>query len=92
MSERERENRLLQVVITHPCITPDFYNLNDHMGDFFISTMQMPQRDARTPLSFSRRKFKTFLFAARKRLRRKGENLASELFLNKTLSTIISFC
>ena len=34
-SERERENRLLQVVITHPCITPDSNNLTDHIRHFY---------------------------------------------------------
>ena len=37
-------------------------------------------------ITFSSRKFKTFLFAARKRLRREGESLASELFLNENLT------
>ena len=61
--------------------------------------MQMPPRDidsafrvargsrANTVVNtFSSRKFKTFLFAARKRLRREGESLASELFLNENLT------
>ena len=77
-SERERENRLLQVVISHPSLDPDCNQLKDHIVGFLSNTMGMTGREIDTSMSvickgrphsvmitFSSRLFKTFLFAAR---------------------------
>ena len=80
-SERERENRLLQVVITHPDIDNNCTQLTEHIREFFSSTMPMISREIDTGMAvirrgrdhtvmdtFSARRFKTFLFAARKKI------------------------
>ena len=97
-SERERENRLLQVVITHPDIDNNCTQLTEHIREFFSSTMPMISREIDTGMAvirrgrdhtvmdtFSARRFKTFLFAARKK-RRDNEAQESELFVNENLT------
>ena len=97
--ERERENRLLQVVISHPSIDPNCNQLKDHIVGFLSNTMGMTVREIDNSMSiirkgrshsvmitFSSRLFKTFLFAARKRLRGENSDQNSTLFLNENLT------
>ena len=101
-SERERENRLLQVVITHPDIDNNCTQLTEHIREFFSSTMRMISReidagmavirrgrDHTVMVKFSAMRFKTFLFAARKKLRRDNEAQESKLFVNENLTQYI---
>ena len=98
-SEREREKRLLQVVISHPSIDPDCNQLKDHIVGFLGNTMGMTGREIDTSMSvirkgrphsvmitFSSRLFKAFLFAARKRLRGENSDQISTLFINESLT------
>ena len=98
-SEHERENRLQQVIITHPRIDSDSNRLAEHVRDFLSTTMRMTGREidanmrvskrkrAHTVLvTFSSRLFKTFLFAARKKLRLDNDEQAAELFINENLT------
>ena len=98
-SEIEREKRLLQAVITHPNIDTEVVSLTDHMNCFFSDTMQMTSREIVTAftvskwkhkhtvlVNFSRKQFKTFLYAARKRLRQGDEQLSTGLYVNDNLT------
>ena len=98
-SERERGNRLLQVVISHPSIDPDCNQLKDHIVGFLSNTIGMTDREIDTSMSviskgrphsviitFSSRLFKTFLFAARKKLRGENGDQISTLFINENLT------
>ena len=81
-SEEERENRILQIAITHPDIDQTRPDLLSHTKHFLEHKLGMPPREIdsnlnvqKTPrpntvlLKFSDKRFKIFLFSARKKLR-----------------------
>ena len=108
-SENERRNRLLHVTLTHPSIDPEHTDLKLHVREFLTTTLQMASREIdanmiaqKTPrpntiqLKLSDRRFKNFLFAARKKLRNLGSSTHGtpgattendELYINENLTT-----
>ena len=98
-SEDERKKRTLQVSVTHPSIDQNASDLENRLECFFQDVMKMPLRemDANTKVqktgrantvlvTFSAKRFKIFLFKARRRLRDENENLTENLYLNDNLT------
>ena len=86
-SEDERHKRSLEVKLTHPDINNDDGDLKSLVTEFLSTKMEMEAReidmnlrvrkiprDNTVLLAFSDRRFKQFIFAARKRLRQSPEN------------------
>ena len=99
-SEDERKNRLLQLTLTHPDIDNSHDSLNDHIKDFLCRTMKMNQREIdanlyaqKSPrlntvlIKFSDRRFKIFLYSARKRLRNGEGDSLRNLYINEYLTS-----
>ena len=97
-SEDERKNRLLQLTLTHPSIEHSHDSLNDHIKDFLCRTMKMNPREIDTNLyaqksprlntvliNFSDKKFKMFLYSARKKLQNGEGDLLRKLYINEYL-------
>ena len=99
-SEQQRLHKLLQVTLTDPKIDKDKEDLESHITEFLQEEMKMERREVDSNMvvtkgkrdntvivKLSDRKFKVFLFAAMKRLRRdSGENLVTT-YLNENLSS-----
>ena len=98
-SEQEREKRICELTITHPSFSK--FTSNDFMGqlkNFFDKDLRMENReiDANMTgrkikentvlLQFSDRRFKGFLFSARKRLRNAQNSICKDLFINENLT------
>ena len=99
-SEDERKERLLFINFTHPNINNNHENLNQHVSEFLTHYLLMEPREidsnlyvSRSPrantvsLRFSDRKFKLFLFSARKRLRIDNPRKTENLFINDHLTS-----
>ena len=101
-SEEERKNRILQVTIKHPSINTENRDFENQLAGIFSNVLGMESHEVDTSLiaqrsnhpnclmiKFSLKRFKNFLFAARKRARAdptKAENLR-ELFINEYLTS-----
>ena len=99
-SEDDRKKKLLQVTITHNSFETDSNISPESVKTFFCEKMKMPPREIDQNFSimkskrkntvivqFSDRRFKIFLFQARKKLRSTSENDVSDLFLNDNLTS-----
>ena len=98
-SEDDRKSRLLQATITHPNLDLSNQDLTMHVKQFLQNRLNMPPREVdanlhvqKTPrpnsvlLKFSDRKFKNFLYSARKRMRNSESNL-NDLYINEHLTS-----
>ena len=101
-SEEERHNRSLEVTLTHPDIngnTPAA-ELNTHVTSFLTEHMGMEIRerdpnftikkgfrDNTVHIKFSDKRYKKFLFAARKRLRQNHPANCENLYVNEILTS-----
>ena len=99
-SEDERKNRLLHVTITHPQLEPNNPNLIDHTKQFLNNVLKMEPRtiDANMQVNkcsrnntiiiiLSHRRYKAFLYSARKNLRQENVNSNQDLFVNDNLTS-----
>ena len=99
-SEDERHKRSLEVKLTHPDINNDDGDLKSLVTEFFSTKMDMEAReidinlrvrkiprDNTVLLTFSDRRYKQFIFAARKRLRQSPENDINGLFISDNLTS-----
>ena len=99
-SEDERRRRLLEVSITHPLIDVSTPDLSSHMKQFLSSRMQMEHREIDSQftvkklprnntvlVTFSDKKFKRFIFAAKKRLRLENVEICNNLYINENLTS-----
>ena len=99
-SEEERRKRQLEVVITHPDIDSTEENLEPVVKNFLSNHMEMEAReidgsmrirklprDHAVLLSLSDRRFKTFLFKAKKNIRLKSRVKYEHLFVNDNITS-----
>lgn len=100
-SEEERKKRQLEVSLTHPNIDPNNSDLLVHVRSFLSTTLRMEnreidsnfqvrklQRNNTVMLTFSDRKFKRFIFTAKKRLRAANQEQSRNLFINDNLTSL----
>ena len=98
-SEQEREKRICELTITHSSFSAfTATNLLGQLKTFFEKDLHMDNReidanmtarrirDNTILLHLSNRRFKGFLFSARKRLRTAGNPICNDLFLNENLT------
>ena len=98
-SEDEREKRVLNASITHPTLNKNNDDLKAHVKNFFVNTLQMQDRsidsnfqakkghkDNNIIVSFSDKRFKLFLYQAKKRLRQNESQEYQDLFINDDLT------
>ena len=99
-SENERKDRSLHVQISHPALDPSSQNLDSHVQDFLRTKLNMSTREIdlnmttlKSPRSHtvivkcSDRKFKLFIYSARKKLRSENSSLCQELFIGDHLTS-----
>ena len=99
-SEDERKRRLLHVTLTHPQIDSSTASLSDHVRQFMIDVMKMEPRtvDANMQVNkssrnntviiiLSHRRYKAFIYSARKNLRQRNEEVSTDLFVNDSLTS-----
>ena len=99
-SEEERKKRLLQVTIKHPLLNFAAPNLVEHVKGFFQQHLKMESReidcnlaaskapkDNKVIVAFSHKRFKIFLYTARKSLRQSNEDATKDLYINDNLTT-----
>ena len=99
-SEQERNKRLLQITVKHPQLNSSSLDLAEHSRNFFRSKLKMPNReidanliarkspkDNKVIITFSDKRFKTFIFKARKKIRDKNQEETDGLFINDHLTT-----
>ena len=99
-SEKDRMTKLLEVTLTHPDINLNAPNLVNHVQEFMSDNMKMERRSidvnlqvkktARTNtvlILFSHRRFKAFVYAAKKRLNQDNDRNVSNLYLNENLTS-----
>ena len=99
-SEEERKKRLLQVTIKHPQLNPTSVDLKNHVCTFLSDHLKMEPReidanltavkaskDNKVIVCFSHKRFKLFLFKARKNLRSSNEVATKDLYINDNLTT-----
>ena len=92
--------RMLNVCISDPTINPNAENLLQHAKDFLLNKMKMDNRmmDANVfvkktgrpntiLLTFSDKRFKRFLYIARKNLRNSNVESCRELYINEDLTS-----
>ena len=100
MSEEERKKRMLQVSITHPSIDLTAGDPSECMKRFFATTMKMGRRETDPNLnvrktsrpntaiiSFSDRRFKIFLFSAKRALRQANDQNVQSLYVNDNMTS-----
>lgn len=98
-SERERENRLLHVILTHPLIDSDAPDLTNYIQDFMSNTLNMERReidlnlkasklrkDHSVLVTLSNARFKNFIYAARKKKRTADPLSCDGLFVSDHLT------
>ena len=98
-SEQERNNRVLQATITPPKIDISDENLNEHIRDFMKNELRMDQRSIdqnmivkkfsklnTVHVTFSHRRFKLFLYSAKKRAKTENLPVFSGLYVNDYLT------
>ena len=98
-SEEERKNRLLNLTITHADIDVSHPDLDVHTNQFLQQKLNMSPREidanvyvqkTRRPntvmLKLSDKKFKSFIYSARKTLRNSSSNLTG-LYINEYLTS-----
>ena len=99
-SEEDRKKRLLEVSITHPSINPGSNSLRVDTLNFFSEKLKMSNREIDQSFTVHKtsrnntiivrltdRKFKLFLFNARKKLRLDNPSTVTDLYLNDNLSS-----
>ena len=99
-SEEERKKRVLEVTITHPTIDTNKTDLDKHAKDFFETQMKMERRSVDANLAarkvsrantllirFSDRRYKAFVYSAKKELREENPQLTENLYVNDNLTT-----
>ena len=99
-SEDERKKRLLQVSIKHPLIDINSTDLCKHMKEFMAQTLRMNPREIDANLTankasksnsvilnMSHRRFKLFLYKARKTLRDNENDPTTGLYMNDNLTS-----
>ena len=99
-SEEERKKRLLDISLSHPDIDASNSDLASHVKQFLSVRMRMEPREIDTLLSvrklprnntvliiFSDKRFKKFLFFAKKRLREASPDVCTNLYINDNLTT-----
>ena len=100
-SEEERKKRLLQITIKHPQLNASSTELSDHVKYFFTSKLGMTLRevdvnltatkapkDNKIIVSLTHRRFKIFIFKARRKLHLEDEDATKELYINDNLTTL----
>ena len=98
-SEEERKNRFLHATITHSSINKNSPDLTNHVINFFETTLQMPRRnidlnlltkkghnDNTVIVKFSDKRFKNFMYQAKKQLRLNNSATHQNLFINDDLT------
>lgn len=98
-SEKEREERLLHATMTHPSIDNQRTDLHAHVREFMLNHLRMTEReiDANMQVTklrrsnsvlliFSHARFKTFLYAARKKMRTDDPDSCDSLYINDYLT------
>ena len=99
-SEEERKKRLLEISLSHPDIDTSNPDLASHVRQFLSVKMHMEPREIDNLLSvrklprnntvliiFSDKRFKKFIFFAKKRLRQASSDLCTNLYINDNLTT-----
>ena len=99
-SEEERKKRSLEVLITHLDLDPANENLSTHVSNFLRSKLNMGQREIDSNmmvkkgsrentahLTLSHKRFKGFLYKAKKQLRVDNNIACNDLFINDNLTT-----
>ena len=99
-SEEERKKRQLEVTLTHPNIDPNTSDLTTHVKTFLLETVKMENREIDVNfqvrkvgrentvlVTFSDRRFKRFIFAAKKRLRTSHPDDSINFFINDNLTS-----
>ena len=98
-SEEERKKRILHASITHPTLNKNHDDLHAHVKSFFESTLQMDSRhidsnfqarkghnENNVIVSFSNKRFKIFMYDAKKLLRQSNSPAYQNLFINDDLT------
>ena len=99
-SEEERKKRLLEVSVTHPNIDTNAQNLTEHVRNFFQSVLKLPTRELDNSIqvkksnrnntvmvSFSHRRYKGFMYRAKKSLKEANCSDYEGLYINDNLTT-----
>ena len=99
-SEDERKKRLLHSTITHPNLNKNSDDLKNHVINFFETTMQMERRivdldlqakkgyrDNTVTVIFSDKRYKIFMYQAKKALRQNNCPEYNGLFINDDLTS-----
>ena len=99
-SEVERKKRMLEVIITHPTLDKNCENLVDHVKHFLSTEMKMDRRNIDANLQakkspkqntviviFSQRRFKLFLYSAKKKMREVSDDSYVGLYINDNLTS-----
>ena len=100
-SEETRKSRTLQVTLTHPQIDKSHENFPVHIKNFLETKLNLErrkidtnmiigkgQRENTAQITFSHRRFKLFLFTARKQLVENDEEERKKLFINDNLTNL----
>ena len=99
-SEDDRKNKLLHVQVTHPSLDPSSPSLLPHVQNFLRHQLKMTDREIdanmlvfkssrpnTVTIKCSDRRFKLFIYCARKKLRSENQSLCENLFINDNLTS-----
>ena len=99
-SEEDRKSKMLEVQISHPSIDSKSQNLTEHARTFLSNKLRMSPREIDANMIVSRsskpntivlkcsdRKFKVFVYAARKKLRDQSPDDCAGLYINDNLTS-----
>ena len=99
-SEDDRKNKLMHVQVTHPSLDPSSPSLLPHVQNFLRLQLKMTDREIdanmlvykssrpnTVTIKCSDRRFKLFIYCARKKLRSENQSLCENLFINDNLTS-----
>ena len=99
-SEEERKKRILQISLKHPDIHPENDDLGAHVKEFLKNRLKMGPREVDANLTaaktgrtnsviitVSHRRFKGFIYSARKKLRDSEDEVYKDLYINDNLTS-----